>query len=53
MTPTIYCHRCSCEMKAAQWRCPSCEAQNRLYSRVQMVAGVLLALVVLFFMRGR
>ncbi len=50
---SMRCHRCSAEMASSGWRCPSCGAQSRLYTRGQIVVAALLALLILFFVLRR
>jgi Zn finger protein HypA/HybF involved in hydrogenase expression len=43
------CHNCQAEMELTAWRCPSCRAQNRIYTTGEILISVVLALFILFF----
>lgn len=50
---TRKCHRCAADMGGIAWLCPSCRAQNRIYTMLQMGVSIVLALVGLSFMDER
>lgn len=39
-------------MRRTAWRCGACGRQNRLYTRGQIVIGVVLALLIVFWLRA-
>lgn len=47
----VQCHSCGTPMRRTVWRCTTCGRQNRLYTRGQVILGLVLAALIVFWLR--
>ncbi len=46
------CHSCGTPMRRTAWRCGACGRQNRHYTRGQIALGLVLAVVIVLWLRA-